>query len=79
METVAELKRKLSAAQKREHDAQKRCQSCSGKGYICDSTYDRTGVDVGCGKCRGTGLPQHVVNEIIDDAFAPYVIWKPTR
>lgn len=34
------------------------CQSCGGKGRIIDTTYDRTGAEVECEKCYGTGKSQ---------------------
>lgn len=33
------------------------CYGCDGKGWFCDSTYDRSGVNVSCKACYGTGLP----------------------
>lgn len=70
--TVAELERDLAKAKEREHLKKEQCTSCSGKGWYCDSTYDRSGEDVICSRCHGTGLPDTRVAEIIREAFAPY-------
>ncbi len=48
------------------------CYGCDGKGWFCDSTYDRSGVNVSCKACYGTGLPAHRVSEIIREAMLPY-------
>jgi len=39
------------------------CESCGGKGRILDTTYDRTGADMECGKCFGTGKSQHAIRQ----------------
>lgn len=70
--TVAELERELAKAKERARLAKEQCTSCSGKGWYCDSTYDRSGEDVSCSRCHGTGLPEKRVAEIISDALAPY-------
>ena len=72
MESASQLRIKLREAEKRERRAKEVCMGCDGKGYICDTTYDRTGVDTPCGRCHGSGLPAERVEKIISDAFAPY-------
>lgn len=72
MRTVAEIERELAQAKLRERFAKEHCTSCSGKGWYCDSTYDRSGVDVYCDRCHGTGLPATRVAELIRQAMAPY-------
>lgn len=43
----------------------KNCKSCSGKGMILDTTYDRTGEEAQCSKCYGSGIsPESMVNTI---------------
>lgn len=75
LESVETLKRKLAEAEAREKRTKEGCQSCDGKGFICDTTYDRTGENVQCGRCYGTGFPADRVAKIIRDAFAPYERW----
>lgn len=43
----------------------KKCQSCDGKGWLIDTTYDRTGEEVGCGACFGTGLSEEVIFRLL--------------
>jgi DnaJ-class molecular chaperone len=54
-----------------------RCQACDGEGYFLDTTYDRCGVTVRCGRCHGSGLNDVAVREIIDAAFAPHLKPRP--
>lgn len=72
MKTVAELEKELAIARRREQEAAKKCPLCDGAGWICDTTYDRTGVMAVCDRCYGTGLPSKRVEEIIRQALAPY-------
>lgn len=72
MKTVAELRRELAEAEERERLLKEQCSGCGGRGWFCDSTYDRSGEDVSCDRCHGTGLPAHRVAEIIREAFKPF-------
>jgi DnaJ-class molecular chaperone len=61
---IADLERRLKDARKRA--AQRPvCQGCDGKGRFIDTTYDRTGVDVECEACFGTGLTRDEIKAII--------------
>lgn len=47
---------KETIARVRELDAKAtQCPSCKGKGWILDTTYDRTGERNMCGRCSGRG------------------------
>ena len=72
MEMVEELRRKLREAEERERIAKAQCTACDGKGWICDTTYDRAGVSMPCGRCHASCLPKDQVDRIIADAFAPF-------
>lgn len=72
MKSVAELEKELAEAKRREKLEKEHCPACQDKGWICDSTYDRCGVDVSCDACHGSGLSRSKVAEIIRNAFAPY-------
>lgn len=72
MKSVSELERELAEAKERVRLEKEQCTSCGGKGWFSDSTYDRSGEDVSCGRCHGTGFPAKRVAEIIQDAFSPY-------
>lgn len=41
---------------------QRGCRSCSGKGWLLDTTYDRSGEEVRCTKCYGTGMTQEAIS-----------------
>ncbi len=75
MATVAELERLLAEAKIREADQKSKCSTCHGKGFICDTTYDRTGVDHQCSQCFGTGFDADKVKAIIDRAFGGFYRW----
>lgn len=77
MRSVAEIRNELREAEEREQRTKTECMGCGGKGWFVDSTYDRSGEDVTCGRCHGSGLPAHTVQRIIRDAFAP--LQKPRR
>lgn len=68
MGLVRKFEKQLAAAKKAEKDAV--CQSCGGKGWLLDSTYDRCGANVSCGRCFGTGFGAPAVSKIIDKAFS---------
>ena len=54
---AADLEAKLSVCDSSETTSpDSQCKSCKGKGHYLDTTYDRTGVDVQCGKCHGSGI-----------------------
>ena len=72
MKTVDQLERELAEAKERVRLTTVQCTSCSGKGGYLDTTYDRTGEHVTCGRCYGSGLPEKRVNQIIAEAFAPF-------
>ena len=45
---------------------ERKCKSCSGKGALIDTTYDRTGAIVECEKCYGTGFSQDVIRKMLE-------------
>ena len=49
-------------------DARK-CYSCDGVGHFLDTTYNRTGVDVQCGRCHGTGLNDIELRQFVLEAW----------
>jgi hypothetical protein len=53
--------------------ASSKCPSCNGKGWICDTTYVRSGETVPCGWCYRTGLNDNVIAR----KLKPYVKPKP--
>lgn len=79
MRSIPEIEAELAAAKERERLASERCIACHGKGWICDTTYDRTGQDVQCDRCHGSGLPRDKVQEIIRSAFARYRADAPAQ
>lgn len=72
MRDVARLTAELKAAKDKEAKAKIQCQFCDGVGSFLDTTYDRSGVDMPCDHCFGTGLPADQVRIIIQKAFAPF-------
>ncbi len=48
------------------------CQYCQGNGWVFDTTYDRTGVNVSCQYCYGTGLGANRVRAMLEDTFRAY-------
>jgi len=52
------------------------CTCCNGLGWFEDSTYDRCGTIVKCGKCKGTGLSTLEIQAIIDAALKSLVLPK---
>lgn len=67
-----QLRRELAEIERREQLAKLQCTDCGGKGWFSDTTYNRTGEDVSCGRCHGSGLPKDQVDSIIREAFAPF-------
>ena len=72
MKSIPELEHELKEAKETVRLAKVQCTGCGGKGWFSDSTYDRSGEDVSCDRCHGTGLPASRVAKIIREAFAPY-------
>lgn len=50
------------------------CKSCDGKGWICDTTYDRTGANIGCNTCFSTGRSTEDIKTAVWKVFPK----KPT-
>lgn len=42
-----------------------KCKACDGKGWFLDTTYDRTGAEVQCERCYGTGKSQAEIRAIL--------------
>lgn len=42
-----------------------KCKSCDGKGFLLDTTYDRSGELVECTKCYGTGRAQEAIYRLL--------------
>lgn len=76
MRTSGELRYELRRAEEREAKAKIECTSCDGKGWVNDTTYDRSGNYVRCRVCYGTGLPSQDVEHIIAAALKEYL--KPS-
>jgi len=72
MDSIQELERKLAEAKRIEARRKVACSACDGKGWFCDSTYDRSGVNVSCDRCHGSGKPDDEVRQIISAAFLPH-------
>lgn len=72
MRSIAEIKSELQEAENRERLSKIQCTGCSGKGWFFDTTYNRTGESVICGRCFGSGLPKNEVDRIIYEAFKPF-------
>jgi DnaJ-class molecular chaperone len=43
----------------------KNCSSCDGKGRLIDMTYDRSGEEVECVRCYGTGRSQEYIYRLL--------------
>lgn len=43
----------------------KKCPSCDGKGWLVDTTYDRSGEVVECLRCYGTGHSQEFIRRLL--------------
>jgi DnaJ-class molecular chaperone len=47
------------------------CPSCRGKGWICDTTYDRSGTNVRCARCYGTGRSEDQIRRAVHRLYKP--------
>jgi hypothetical protein len=68
---IADAERRLKKLRER---AKQRpmCLGCGGKGRFLDTTYDRTGVEIECEVCFGTGLTRDELRAIVKaHALAP--------
>lgn len=54
---------------KRARWKKKQCPACAGVGSIIDSTYNRTGETVECGKCFGTGKCEDEIRNAVRRAL----------